>query len=120
MAKRVVNYLVDDFDGSEPAETVSFGFKGVEYEIDLAARNVRGFEDDMKRYIAAARRVQPRGRRRRSAQRQRHQELQAARVWLRENGYDIGDRGRIPTEWMDKFEAAGGAAAMNTQSRSTH
>jgi hypothetical protein len=37
---------------------------------------------------------------------QRHQKLQAARVWLRERGHEISDRGRIPRRLLDEFEAA--------------
>jgi len=116
MAKRVVNYLVDDFDGSEPAETVTFGVFGVEYEIDLAEHHKAEFEADMNRYIAAGRRVPGRKVRRSLS---RHQYLQAARVWLRNNGHDIGDRGRIPKELLAKFDAEG-EAALNTENRAAH
>jgi hypothetical protein len=37
---------------------------------------------------------------------QRHQKLQAARVWLRERGHEISDRGRIPRRLLDEFEVA--------------
>ena len=39
MAKNVSVVITDDLDGSENAQTVSFGFNGVTYEIDLAAKN---------------------------------------------------------------------------------
>ena len=39
MAKNVSVIVTDDLDGSENAETVSFGFDGVTYEIDLAKKN---------------------------------------------------------------------------------
>src|SRR4051794_6191129 len=36
MAQRVNVVLVDDIDGSDAAETVTFGLDGVQYEIDLS------------------------------------------------------------------------------------
>ncbi|MGA9748848.1 MAG: Lsr2 family protein, partial [Nocardioides sp.] len=35
MAQRVHVVLVDDLDGSDADETVTFGLDGVDYEIDL-------------------------------------------------------------------------------------
>jgi hypothetical protein len=109
MAKKVDTYLVDDLDGSRPAETVIFGINGTEYEIDLAEHNAREFFDKLDCYIKAGRPLErrrgrggPRGRR----SHQRHQKLQAARVWLRERGHEISDRGRIPRRLLDEFEAA--------------
>lgn len=110
MATRVVNVLVDDFDGSEPAERMTFWVGGTEYEIDLAEHNRQEFEDHkrefektMHRYIKAGRKVAGRKVKRSAS---RHQKLQAARAWLRENGHDIGDRGRIPEPLLEQFEAA--------------
>ena len=39
MAQKVQVLLVDDLDGSEATETVSFGLDGVAYEIDLSSGN---------------------------------------------------------------------------------
>jgi hypothetical protein len=39
MSKSVSVIVTDDLDGSDSAETVSFGFDGVTYEIDLAQKN---------------------------------------------------------------------------------
>ncbi len=39
MAKSVSVIVTYDLDGSENAETVSFSFSGVTYEVDLAAKN---------------------------------------------------------------------------------
>src|SRR5690242_8640106 len=39
MAQRVNVVLVDDLDGSDATETVSFGLDGAQYEIDLSAAN---------------------------------------------------------------------------------
>ena len=42
MSKSVSVIITDDLDGSENAETVSFGFDGVTYEIDLGKRTSPG------------------------------------------------------------------------------
>jgi nucleoid-associated protein Lsr2 len=39
MSKSVSVIITDDLDGSENAETVSFAFDGVTYEIDLGKKN---------------------------------------------------------------------------------
>jgi hypothetical protein len=105
MAKKVDSYLVDDFDGSKPAQTVKFGLHGTEYEIDLSEPNTKQLESDLERYIGAGRRVGRGGRTGRRSE-QRHAHIQAARVWLRAHGHDIGDRGRVPKELMVMFEEA--------------
>lgn len=35
MAQKVVTELTNDIDGSEAVETVTFGYQGRQYEIDL-------------------------------------------------------------------------------------
>ena len=47
MAQRVVFSVTDDLDGSDGAETVSFGFGGSTYEIDLAPQNAARLGDIM-------------------------------------------------------------------------
>jgi Lsr2 len=61
MSKNVSVIVTDDLDGSEHAETVSFGFEGVTYEIDLAKKNRAKLEKALAPYIEAGRRV-PRAR----------------------------------------------------------
>ncbi|HEY6277412.1 MAG TPA: histone-like nucleoid-structuring protein Lsr2, partial [Streptosporangiaceae bacterium] len=64
MSKSVSVIVTDDLDGSESAETVSFGLDGAAYEIDLGKRNRAKLEHALAPYIEAGRRV-PRGGRRR-------------------------------------------------------
>lgn len=105
MARKTDSYLVDDLDGSKPAKTVKFGLHGADYEVDLAEHHAKELESDLARFIQVARRV---GRSGRTSRRTvaRHAYLQAAREWLRANGHNIGDRGRIPKELLELFEAA--------------
>jgi hypothetical protein len=62
MAQRIVTNLVDDLDGSSPAdETIRFSVDGSEYEIDLSARHAAEFRSVLNVYVGAARKI--RGRR---------------------------------------------------------
>jgi nucleoid-associated protein Lsr2 len=106
VAQQAITRFTDDLDGSEASGSVGFVLDGREYEIDLSDQNAARLRDVLAPYVAAARRV--RGRRGRSdvaspAGRQRN--LAEARGWLRENGYPVKDRGRIPSEWVQHFEA---------------
>ena len=56
MAQRVQVLLVDDLDGGDANETVSFALDGVTYEIDLSESNAAKFRDDLASWIGHARR----------------------------------------------------------------
>ena len=56
MAQRVQVLLVDDIDGGDASETVSFALDGVTYEIDLSESNAAKFRDDLASWIGHARR----------------------------------------------------------------
>jgi hypothetical protein len=112
MAKTTIVHLTDDLDGNEAAEALTFGLRGVEYEIDLSAKNVAALEKALDKYIAAGRRVSrsrptPAARRGRSAGGAK-QDLGALREWARDHGYSVSDRGRIPGEIRQAYEAAQG------------
>ena len=55
MATKTVVSVVDDIDGSESAETVTFTYEGVTYEIDLARKNRDALDAALSPYIEAAR-----------------------------------------------------------------
>ncbi|WP_298177319.1 Lsr2 family protein [Saccharomonospora sp.] len=111
MAQKVFVSLVDDLDGSEADETIEFGLDGVNYEIDLSAENAEELRDALAQYVEHARRSG--GRKRpssrgaakspaRSATVDREQN-QAIRAWARKNGYEVSDRGRIPSEIVEAY-----------------
>ena len=56
MAKKRLWSLVDDFDGSPAAETVTFALDGRTYEIDLSAENAAELRDVLQPWIDAGRR----------------------------------------------------------------
>ncbi|GAB3972202.1 hypothetical protein GCM10029978_048830 [Actinoallomurus acanthiterrae] len=56
MAQQVIKRLIDDLDGDEAEETVSFAIDGVTYEIDLSAENARILRDRLSPFVQRARR----------------------------------------------------------------
>ncbi|QLQ09609.1 MAG: Lsr2 family protein [Nocardioidaceae bacterium] len=113
MAQRVDIVLVDDIDGNEAEETLSFALDGVEYEIDLSAKNAAKLRDALATYIGHGRRTG--GRRsagRRASGRTRttpaNNSASAAeiRAWATDNGYELSARGRIPAEIREAYAAA--------------
>jgi hypothetical protein len=101
--------LIDDMDPSGQTiadETVPFGFRGRQYEIDLATVNAKAFEEAVAPYISAARTVTvSRGGRDRSPQQRERSAL--CRAWLKSRGEEVPERGRIPKKLIEKWEAAG-------------
>jgi hypothetical protein len=104
MAQKVHITLEDDLDGGDATETVSFGLDGKSYEIDLNNKNATALRNALSKYIAAGRRAGGR-----SAPKRRTQMGASAREirdWARSNGRQVPDRGRIPAEVREAFEAA--------------
>jgi len=135
MAKTLIVQLTCDRckaergENVEGAQTVSFGYDGYEYSLDLCREHADDFHNtvqgliswssDRTRSAGAGRR----GRRggssddggaasagggpapaRSSADRER---LKAIRDWARANGHpNLGDRGRIPAAIVEEYEAA--------------
>lgn len=107
MAKRTFTKLIDDLDGSDAAETVSFAVDGVSYEIDLSDSNAAKLRDDLAVWTAHATRVG--GRRRTGSSPARSgggEDLDAIRTWARANGHDVADRGRISSKVKEAYAAA--------------
>lgn len=108
MVQKVSYVLIDDVDGGEAAETVTFGLDGVTYEIDLSATNAAQIREDFAKWIGSGRRT---GGRRSGGARGRSgagRSSDAARIrdWAKENGYEVSERGRIPADVRAAYEAA--------------
>ena len=67
MAQKVNIVLVDDLDGTEASETVTFGLDGTTYEIDLNAKNADALRGALAGYVGHARKVTGGGRRTRKS-----------------------------------------------------
>jgi len=106
MAKSVTVVVSDDLDGTDGAETVSFGFDGASYEIDLSEKNRVKFEKAFEPYVQAGRRISRT--RRSSSARTTGPRIDRAsiRSWAKEQGLQVSERGRISGEVMQQYEAA--------------
>jgi hypothetical protein len=116
MAQKVHIVLEDDLDGSEAAETVSFGLDGSSYEIDLNSDNAEKLREALAVYIGHGRKVTGSG----GARRGRRggsggsggsgaaggTSPKEIRDWARSNGYTVPERGRIPADVKDAYDAA--------------
>lgn len=108
MAQRHIVQLIDDLDGSEATETVTFGIDGANYDIDLSGKNAAALRDALALYVASARRTTrsgTSGRRRRSSAGSDREQLQAIREWARRNGHNVGSKGRIPATVLEAYHA---------------
>ena len=114
MAQKVNIVLVDDIDGGDAGETVSFALDGVDYEIDLSDKHSTDLRDALALYMAHARRT---GGRRRGSRRTSASSSSAStpaggasaadiRAWARENGWDVPERGRVSADVREAYAAA--------------
>lgn len=115
MAQKVLVQLIDDLDGApaEDGQTVSFALDGVTYEIDLREENATKLRDSLADFVASARKTGGRAKRgtapatrRVVAEARTKEQTKAIREWARNNGRNLSDRGRIPTNIIEAFEEA--------------
>jgi hypothetical protein len=105
MVQRVTTTLVDDMDGSDAAETVSFGVDAARYELDLSAQNAAKLRDALAPWIRAARKAG--GKHRPARQASSIIDNRAVRAWAQANGIEVSQRGRIAADVVAQFKAAG-------------
>lgn len=109
MAQKVQVILVDDVDGGEAEESVSFSLDGVNYEIDLSASNAESLRDALAPWVGHARKIGGRASRGRGTGRAKtaaKADLTQVRSWARDNGFQVSDRGRVSSEVMKAYEGA--------------
>ena len=106
MAQRVHVVLVDDIDGSDAGETVTFGLDGSTYEIDLNEKNAAALRDALAPYVGHARRSGGARRAKKSAAASSGPSAAEVREWARENGWDVPDRGRVSADVRQAYDAA--------------
>lgn len=111
MAQKVQVLLLDDVDGKEAAETVTFGLDGVDYEIDLSADNAQALREGLASWIGHARKSGGRSAARPSAAPRRTASRSSSnaselRAWARENGFQVSERGRISEQVRQAYAAA--------------
>ncbi len=111
MAQKVHIVLVDDLDGSEATESVSFGLDGTSYEIDLNEENAAALREALSGYVGHARKTSAsKARARRSPSTApaagEGRSAKEIRDWARSSGFDVPDRGRVSAEVRQAFDAA--------------
>ena len=106
MAQKVQVLLVDDLDGSEATETVTFGLDGASYEIDLSTGNAGKLRKELAQYVEHARKPNAPARRRRSRTGPGREHSAKIREWAKARGFKVNERGRIPANIVAEYEAA--------------
>jgi hypothetical protein len=109
MAQKIVTVHSDDLTGMESDEvsTHRFSLNGVNYEIDLTPENYDKLDTALRPFIEKGRKVgrtKETGRVRRGAV--EGPSAEEVRAWARANGHEVNDRGRVPREIREAFEAA--------------
>lgn len=112
MRKTVVT-MIDDTDGSEATETVTFSLDGQAYEIDLSGENAAKLRAALAPFREKATRpttlrtMNGRGARRPGQRTGSDRDKSAdIRAWAAEQGIKVNDRGRIPAAVTQQYETA--------------
>ncbi|WP_433464995.1 histone-like nucleoid-structuring protein Lsr2 [Spirillospora sp. CA-128828] len=107
MAQKVIVQMTDDLDGDEANETVSFAIDGRAYEIDLSEKNADKLRTALHPFMDKGRRLKAvRGGKaaaRSANSRERSAEI---REWAKSAGIKVNERGRIPANVIEQYEAA--------------
>ena len=105
MAQKVNIILVDDLDGNEADETVTFGLDGTTYEIDLTDSNAAALREALSGYVGHARKVTGGARRGRKAA-SSSSNTKDVREWAKGQGMDVSERGRISADVQQAYDTA--------------
>ena len=115
MARHTVVHMTDDIDGSDATQTVEFAYRGKSYSIDLNDANAAEFDDALAPYISAAKKdgraesSGSSGRRTTTPKQRSASEIdpKAVRAWAEANGVSVSPRGRIKSDVLEQYRAAG-------------
>ncbi|MFJ9900238.1 Lsr2 family protein [Streptomyces sp. NPDC091280] len=110
MAQKTVVLLTDDISGGDADETAVFGLDGKSYEIDLNTKNAKKLRDLLAPYIEAGRKTggKTSSRGRGAAARGGSEDTAQIRAWAKANGYEVNDRGRVPSNIREEYAKANG------------
>ncbi len=109
MAQKVKVTVVCDLphDGEvEGEETVSFSFDGTAYEIDVCTKHAKELHDKVGPFVDHARKASGVSRRRRTRGGPGRERSAEIRAWAKQRGYKVNERGRIPAQIVQEYEAA--------------
>ena len=108
MAKQIIERLVDDLDGSEATQSVTFGVDGVVYQVDLNDQHANELRAKLSSFVGVARRVrhQPGHARSRAGGAATDKDRNAAiRQWALDEGVELPSRGRIAGAVQAAYDA---------------
>lgn len=114
MAQKVQVLLVDDLEGGEADETVTFALDGVAYEIDLTHTNAGKLRELLAPFTESGRKQSGRVSSARGVRGRAprpvggNPDTAKIRAWAKENGHDVNDRGRVPSTVREAYEKAHG------------
>jgi Lsr2 len=101
VARKVRVELSDDLDGSPATQTLRFGFRGVDYELDLSDENANEMTHWLEHYISHARRIGGRAVR---SDAPSVVDTKGVRAWALEAGIPVSARGRVSREIVEQYE----------------
>jgi hypothetical protein len=115
MAKKTVVETYDDLTGEKidtalvPDPTITFSIDGVDYEIELGAKNRDKFYAMFNPYIQAARKVRGNRTRRTPSSTSGPSGLTKAEIikirdWAQSTGRTVSARGRLPRELVEAYQ----------------
>jgi hypothetical protein len=110
MAQKIQTLFIDDIDGGDAEGTVRFALDGNEFEIDLNGKHSNELRSTLDKYISHARRVgsAPRRSGARGVRKPSSVDTVAVRTWARQQGIEIKERGRVPANVVERYQAATG------------
>jgi Lsr2 len=114
MGKQLIT--VDDLTGKpiedEEAEHITLSVNGDNYELDLGQPSAKKFWDALNPFIEKASKIEarpePRVRRQGDGTKKKTDPelLAAMRTWLREQGHEVADKGRVAQNLQDLYHEA--------------
>ncbi|MFI5802986.1 Lsr2 family protein [Streptomyces sp. NPDC051561] len=112
MAQKVEILLIDDIDGGEANETVTFSLDGKAFEIDLTTANAEKLRGLLDPYTKNGRRTggkQVASRVTRGSSKASTgggSDTAAIRQWAKKHGHNVNERGRIPAAIQEAYKKA--------------
>ncbi|WP_059387745.1 histone-like nucleoid-structuring protein Lsr2 [Arthrobacter sp. Hiyo1] len=113
MAKQTYTRVIDDLTNEVleegQGETLTFGFQGKSYSIDLGQKNADEFRKLMQKYTSVAtQEVSRLPRAASSSAKSDKQELKKIREWAASQGIEVNARGRIAKSVEDAYHESVG------------
>lgn len=104
MATQAKYILIDDIDGSNAKDTITFAVGRTQYEIDLNLQHIDEFNRDLDKWIKHARRVPARRQARQVRTGVGPSDAPQIREWAKDRGIELARRGRIPVAVREQYQ----------------